>query len=79
MNRLSLYARVLELEAELQRIELGEKIDSGRRRWELSWLLPMLGAAASWFARSRGGWRVGIIWAASQLAARWRSRKRQLT
>jgi hypothetical protein len=79
MNQLSNYATLLELEAELQRVALGTQLAAGRSRSAMSLLLPELGTAASWLVKSRGGWRIGVIWVASGLLSYWRQRKQQRT
>jgi hypothetical protein len=79
MNQLAIRAQILELEAELQRIALGARLNASRRHSNLSWLLLILGSAAGGFVKSRGGWPVALMWAASRLARYWRSRKLKLT
>ncbi len=79
MNQLSNYAKLLELEAELQRVSLGEQLAAGRQHTEWSWMLSLLGSAAGWLVKSRGGRRVGVMWALSRLVSYWRNRKQSLT
>ncbi len=80
MNQLAIRAQILELEAELQRVALGTRLDVSRQRSNWSLLLLIMGSAAGGFVKSRGGWPVAVMWGASRLARYWRrSRKSRLT
>jgi hypothetical protein len=72
MTPLAIRAKLLELEAELQRVSLQTKLDGARQKTNLAWALPVLGTVASWLARSRSRWfGVGLV--ASRML--WRSQK----
>jgi hypothetical protein len=72
MTPLAIRAKLLELEAELQRVSLQTKLDAARQKSNLAWALPVLGTAASWLVRSRSRWfGVGLL--ATQML--WRRRK----
>jgi hypothetical protein len=79
MNQLAIRAQILELEAELQRLALGARLDASRQRSNWSLLLMIMGSAAGGFVKSRGGWPVAVMWAASRAARYWRSRTPPLT
>jgi hypothetical protein len=79
LNHLSNYAKVLALEAELQRVALGVQLSAARHRSDWSRLLPVVGLAAGWLVKSGGGWRIGAIWLATRLAFYWRHRRKKLS
>jgi hypothetical protein len=58
---LEMRARILELEAELQRVSLAAKLQRVRRRSDASLLLPALASAVGWLLRSRRKW-LGMAW-----------------
>ena len=79
MNQLAIRAQILELEAELQRLALGARLDASRQHSNWSLLLLIMGSAAGGFVKSRGGSPVAVMWTASRLARYWRSRTPRLT
>lgn len=66
MNTLATRAKILELEAELQRISLALKIETGCRRSDVAWLLPLVSLTVGWFIRPRSRW-LSALWLASRM------------
>lgn len=65
MSPLATRAKILELEAELQRVSLAAKLQVGRERSSISWLLPVLGGSVGWLLSSRSKW-LGVAWLLSR-------------
>jgi hypothetical protein len=65
MNPLATRLKILELEAELQRVSLAAKLQVGRQRPSIAWVLPMVGGSVGWLLRSRSKW-LGLAWLVSR-------------
>jgi hypothetical protein len=85
MTPLAIRARLLELEAELQRVSLQAKLNAARQKSSLAWALPVLGTAASWLLRSRSRWfgaglvATQMLWRRQKSATAKRKDSRSLT
>lgn len=74
MTDLSTRIKALELEAELQRILLANKLQQARLRPNRQWLLPAIGAVVSLATRRKGFWRIAAAFIASRYLAKHRRR-----
>jgi hypothetical protein len=69
MNLQATRVKVLELEAELQRVMLQTKIRAGLETRHSAWLLPALGAAIRLATGRAGFWRIAAAYMASRYLA----------
>lgn len=76
MNPLETRARVLELQAELQRLTLAVRLEKARKRSNFFWLLPAVASSLGWLAKPRSGW-LGLAWTLSRLYLNRRERLRK--
>jgi hypothetical protein len=71
MDPLATRARLLELEAELQRGALAVRLDAARRRPGVAWLLPPIGAVVLSMWRPQARW-LSALWMVVRLVTRGR-------